>query len=201
MIFCKFKYGRTMSIIMKNNIHPLHIITTKKTIINQVEEFAYDIDCGLAYCIINNDKNNDEYNRVLYSVSWRMHMIARFVYKGKMGICKLSENGYRKILFEYFAESIEEVADIIKRMGIEATDENARLVYNCLRSMEGLISHSIANTNETIYINELANMIDYVIKKKGNVPESEYEYGSSLFPSNYDYEEFKYWKEFFKYEV
>lgn len=29
-----------MSIIMKNNIHPLHIITTKKTIINQVEEFA-----------------------------------------------------------------------------------------------------------------------------------------------------------------
>lgn len=188
-----------MSIIMKNNIHPLHIITTKKTIINQVEEFAYDIDCGLAYCIINNDKNNDEYNRVLYSVCWRMHMIARFVYKGKMGICKLSENGYRKILFEYFAESIEEVADIIKRMGIEATDENAMLVYNCLRSMEGLISHSIANTNETIYINELANMIDYVIKKKGNVPEVEY--GSSLFPLNYDYEEYKYWKEFFKYEV
>lgn len=54
----------------------------------------------------------------------------------------------------------------------------ARLVYNCLRSMEGLISHSIANIYEMIYINELANMIDYVVKKKGNVPEAEYEYGS-----------------------
>lgn len=188
-----------MSIIMKSIMHPLHIITTQKTIIKQVEEFAYDIDRGLVFCIINSTLNNDEYNKSLYSVCWRLHMIARFVYKGKLGICKLPTNRYRKILFEYFTENVEEVVDIIKRIGATATDENARLVHNCLRSMEGLISHSIANTNEIIYINELANMIDYVVKKKGNVPEAEY--GTSLFPLNYDYKEFKYWKGFFKYEV
>ena len=72
---------------------------------------------------------------------------------------------YNTLYFEATEE--EGVIDLFFRIGRKgATDENAMLVYNCLRSMEGLISHSIANTNETIYINELANMIDYVIKKQ-----------------------------------
>ena len=180
----------------KKHTHPLHIITSKKIIINQVEDFAYDIDKGLVYCIISRDKDNNDYDRILYSVCWRLHMIARLVYKGKEKIGKLLVKRYRKILFEGFTESVEEVAHIINEIGVEATDENIEHAYKCLRSMEELIVHPIANVYEIIYINELANIIDYAIQKNGNIMKPEYRYSGPLFPSNYDYEEFSYLKPF-----
>ena len=180
----------------KQYAHPFHIVTTKKTILNQVEDFAYDIDQGLVYCIMNRDKDNVDYDRILYSVCWRLHMIARLVYKGKDGIGKLPVKGYRKILFEGFTESIEDVAHIINKIGVETTDENMKRAYKCLRSMEELIAHPIANVYEMIYIHELANIIDYVIQKNGNILEPEYRYSASLFPSNYNYEDFSYSKPF-----
>lgn len=168
----------------------LHIITTKKIIMRQVDWFSLEIDRGLVYCIINGGINDTDYIRTLYSVCWRLHMIARLVYKGKNGICKLPENTYKKILFEYHMESLEEVADIIKMLEIERTETITKYVFNCLRRMEELIVHPIANVKEIIYMDELADMINYVIKKSGNIPRPEYSSCFSLFPTNY--EDFKY---------
>ena len=86
----------------KQHKHPLHIVTNKKIIMNQVKDFAYDIDCGLIYCIINHTEDNCEYERILYSVCWKLHMIARLVYKTKNGICKLAEDEYRREILETF---------------------------------------------------------------------------------------------------
>lgn len=153
----------------KQNKHPLHIVTNKKIIMNQIKDFAYDIDCGLIYCIINYTKDNCEYERMIYSVCWRLHMIARLVYKGKYGICKLVIDEYKRELFETFVETADEVAIITERLDIDVSDDLVLYVYKCLNIIASNILMFIANTSEIIKVHELANMIDYVIQTKGNV--------------------------------
>lgn len=157
----------------KQNKHPLHIVTNKKIIMNQIKDFAYDIDCGLIYCIINHARDNCRYERVLYSVCWRLHMIARLVYKGKDGICKLAADEYRRELFETFVETADEATVIMERLGIDVSEDLVEYVYKCLNVIASNILISIANSSEIIKVHELANMIDYVANK-GKVMGGEY---------------------------
>ena len=154
--------------------HQLHIITNKKIIKNQVKDFAYDIDCGLIYCIINHTKDNCEYERILYSVCWKLHMIARLVYKTKNGIGKLTEDEYRRELFETFVEMPDEVAIIIKSLGGDVSKDLSEYVYKSLNAIASNILKSITEVCEIVKIHELANMIDYVIRRNSNILELEY---------------------------
>lgn len=159
----------------KQHKHPLHIVTNKKTIMNQVKDFAYDIDCGLIHCIINHAGDNCEYERMVYSVCWRLHMIARLVYKAKKGICKLTEDEYRKELFETFVETPDEIAIIIRRLGGDVSKDLFEHAYKCLNAIASNILKSIANVCEIVKIHELANMIDYVIRRNSNILDLEYD--------------------------
>lgn len=151
--------------------HQLHIITNKKIIKNQVKDFAYDIDCGLIYCIINHTKDNCEYERILYSVCWKLHMIARLVYKTKNRIGKLTEDEYRRELFDTFVETADEATIIMERLGIDISDDLVEYVYKCLNVIANNILKSIANVGEIVKIHELANMIDYVMRRNSNILE------------------------------
>ena len=155
----------------KQHKHPLHIVTNKKIIMNQVKDFAYDIDCGLIYCIINHTEDNCEYERILYSVCWKLHMIARLVYKTKNGICKLAEDEYRREIFETLVETPDEVAIIIKRLGGDVSKDFFEHAYKCLNAIANNILKSIANVGEIVKIHELANMIDYVMRRNSNILE------------------------------
>lgn len=157
----------------KQHKHPLHIVTNKKTIMNQVKDFAYDIDCGLIYCIINHAGDNCEYERMVYSVCWKLHMIARLVYKTKNEIGKLTEDEYRRELFETFVEMPDEVAIIIKSLGGDVSKDLSEYVYKSLNAIASNILKLIANVGEIVKIHELANMIDYVIRRNSNILELE----------------------------
>lgn len=173
---------------MKPSTHFLHIITTKKSIVNQAEWFARDIDSGIVKCVALKklkSENGGEYLHRLYAVCWRLHMIARLVYKGKNGISKLSNNTYRRILFEGLVETYEEVERFIDKNIIaeNAREDVTESAHKVLRVLEMAIVPPIANTSELIYIHELASIIDYVIDKDGEVDDFEYN-APFLFPIN-----------------
>lgn len=158
----------------KMEMHPLHIITKKKTIIEQVESFAGCIDKMLITCIVLKQlgkENSDEYMQSLYSACWRLHMISRFVYKGKNGIGKLPDDKYRKILFECFVETYDEIDRFIDESLIEDVkrEEMTRYVFQVLRSLEKVLVEPISMMRELVYIHEFAAAIDYVIQKDGKI--------------------------------
>ena len=157
------------------NKHPLYIVTNKKVIKNQVKDFAYDIDCGLIYCIVNHTGDNCEYERILYSVCWKLYMIARLVYKAKNGICKLAEDEYRREIFETFVETTDEIAIIMERLGIKVSEDLVGYTYKCLNSIASFILSPIARVGEILKIHELANMINYIIQRNRNISELEYD--------------------------
>lgn len=158
----------------KSVVHPLHIITTKKIIIEQVEWFALEIDKLLINCIVLKKLgkgNSLEYLLSLYSVCWRLHMTARFVYKGKVGIGKLHPDKYREILFEGFVETHDEIERYIDKRLVEdeQREDMTRYVFQMLRSLEKVLVEPIAMLRELVYIHEFAAAIDYVIRKDGKI--------------------------------
>ena len=158
----------------KSVLHPLHIITTKKIIIEQVEWFALEIDKLLINCIVLKKlekENSFEYLQSLYSVCWRLHMTARFVYKGKAEIGKLHPDKYRKILFEGFVETYDEIERYIDKSLVEdhQREDMTRYVFQVLRCLEKVLVEPIAMTNELVYVHEFAAVIDYVIQKDGKI--------------------------------
>lgn len=186
-------------------LHSLHIITTKKILIEQVESFARCIDKKLITCIVLKKLgggNSLQYMQSLYAACWRLHMIARFVYKGKYGISKLPENKYREIIFEGFVKTLDEIEAYIDKSLVEDEfrADMARYILQIFCCLKKIIINPLTMIHEMVYIHEFAEAIDYVIYKDGNISTSKYI--DPFFALVQEHKNLKRekWKELFDYE-
>ena len=174
--------------------HHGQILTTKKTIIHHI----WDIDHAVSentVLLIAMGEDTPNYHLRLYSVCAKLYYLSKLVYRGKNGIGKLSAERYAEELFDGFAETKEEIADILEHCnnrlncGIEITDQLVDYTYQCLQLIKALWCAFIACTIEQAYIHEFAYAFEYVIKNRGNLPVPEYR-RPAFFP--YNYENFNY---------
>ena len=165
--------------------HAGQIVTTRKTITGLI----YEIQLPVTYntvCLIS-DGLKGEYDLLrLYSVCSRLYYLSKLVYVGENGVAKLTPDQYRKELFAPHAETLAEVEAILERKKKDFSDNHAKEVFRCLQTIEHLWCTSMACVCEQIYIPELAYAFDYVIKRKGELPEPEFQGAWSIFPQNYE---------------
>ena len=166
------------------------IVTTRRTIM----EFIWDIQSPVAnntvYLISKGLVGEWDYLRLL-SVCARLYYMSKLVYRDKDGVKKLSANSVSKKIFESHAETQYEIKEILYKMNKEYRDEklddvHIDLVAKCLGIIEKLWCHSISCVSEQIYIPELAYAFEYVVKRRGDLPEPVFCSTSSLFPDNYE---------------
>ena len=175
--------------------HYGQIITTRRTIKRFIWDNAYPVTYNTVFLISEGLKGIEDHLR-LYSVCARLYYLSKLVFKGKDGIRKYGDaERYRTGIFEGYAETREEVKDILKQMYEEhqgsvniaeiLNEEHINPVIRCLELIGKLWCRGIACISEQIFIPELAYAFDYVIKHRGELPEPEYEGTYSFFPHNY----------------
>ncbi len=170
--------------------HAGQIVTTRKTI----NVFIRDIQSSVSYntvCLISEGLKGDYDRLKLYSVCARLYYLSKLVYVGKAGIVKLEPNKYRTEIFEPHAETVEEIRHILEKRKKGAlkeiihVDDHIVQVFRCLEIIEKIWCRSMVCVCEQIYIPELAYAFEYVVKRKGELPEPEFQGEWSMFPQNY----------------
>ena len=166
------------------------IVTTRRTIMEFIWDIQGPVTNNTVYLISKGLVGEWDYLRLL-SVCARLYYLSKLVYRDKAGVKKLSAAQYRKQIFEPHAETQDEINAILHKMYKEHSDErlnddNTDLVGRCLMIIEKLWCTSIACAYEQIYIPELAYAFEYVVKRRGELPEPVFRGASSLFPDNYE---------------
>ncbi|WP_295917100.1 hypothetical protein [uncultured Anaerovibrio sp.] len=166
------------------------IVTTRRTIMEFIWDIQASVTHNTVYLISKGLVGEWDYLRLL-SVCARLYYLSKLVYRDKAGVKKLSAAQYRKQIFDSHAETQDEINAILHKMYKEHSDErlnddNTDLVGRCLMIIEKLWCTSIACAYEQIYIPELAYAFEYVVKRRGELPEPVFRGASSLFPDNYE---------------
>ena len=166
------------------------IVTTRRTIIEFIWDIQMPVTNNTVYLISKGLAGEWDYLR-LFSVCARLYYLSKLVYRDKEGVKKLSAAQYRKQIFEPRAETQEEIKAILDTMYKEHSDkklgdDNIDLVVRCLMIIEKLWCSSMACLCEQIYIPELAYAFEYVVKRRGELPEPVFCSADSLFPDNYE---------------
>lgn len=172
--------------------HSGQIITTRWAILDFIRDIQSPVAYNTVYLISEGLCGREDYLR-LYSVCSRLYYLSKLVYKGGKGVKKLNKDQYRIEIFEPNAETREEIACILKRRYKKSKnnaenieDSHIDQVFRCLKIIEELWCASIACACEQIYIPELAYAFDYMIKKRGELPEPKFQGDWSMFPQNYE---------------
>ncbi len=151
--------------------------TTYKAIKEQLETFSLELPKMLIKCILN---ENDIPSLTVVSVY--LEMLSRYVYSGKDNKYKKpSEKTYKKILFEYYAETSSEVRSLAEKQYGEVIDTDK--THNTLWQIADLVCPMMACFTEQAMVFEYAYAINYVIKNSDGLPKPEM---NLLFPKNYD---------------
>lgn len=158
------------------------LVVPKWQIIRELESVGYRFADDLIYCI-SYGTDDPNYKIRLLSASTRLFYLSRLVYKSKGEFCKLSKQSYSRELFKESFE-IEEVEYVANNA---ARKNSADTVLKCIQSIEPLTIKWVSCVNEQMYMHEFAFLIDYVIRRNGDVPEPD-----GLFPKNY--KDFNYWE-------
>lgn len=166
------------------------IITTRRTILEFIWDIQWAVTNNTVYLISKALLGEWEYLRLL-SVCTRLYYLSKLVYRDNDSIKKLNAAQYRKQIFEPYDETQDEIKAILYKMYKDHNDEklnddNIDLVGRCLMIIEKLWCTSIACACEQIYIPELAYAFEYVVKRRGELPEPVFCSTSSLFPDNYE---------------
>jgi len=165
--------------------HAGQIVTTKKTIIGFIDEIRTSVTHYTVRLISDGLNGRDDYLR-LYGVCTRLYYLSKLVYVGKNGVMKLKTGQYRKEIFDLAAETPDEVRHILEGTKESIHTNHVEEVFRCLKIIEELWCKGIACVSEQIYIAELAYAFDYVIKRRGELPEPEFQGEWSMFPHNYE---------------
>lgn len=166
------------------------IVTTRSSITEFIWDIQGPVTNNTVYMISKGLAGEWDYLRLL-SVCARLYYLSKLVYRDKDCVKKLSATQYRKQIFEPHAEMQDEIKAILYKMyknhnDEKLNDDNIDLVGRCLIIIERLWCTSIACTCEQIYIPELAYAFEYVVKRRGELPEPVFRSASSLFPDNYE---------------
>ena len=138
--------------------------------------FAYD----LLYCI-SNGTDDPEYKLRLLHMSEDVHTLSRLVYKTKGGFAKLPVKKYEECLFLNYMESKEEVRDRLASVCRIPADADSDAAFRCVEALKPMILRWVSCLTEQMFVSEYAFLIDYVIRRKGDVPYPD----DGLFPKNY----------------
>lgn len=137
--------------------------------------FTYDVD------------SNDYMIQVLLTANY-LERISCLVYKGKDGeYKKLSENKYKKFIFEGRVETSREIYDIIQKYRVSETE--AEWIHKMVWQIADLVCPMIACMSEQAFVSEYAYAIDYVIRRGRDLPKPDI---AELFPRNYS--DYNYWE-------
>lgn len=170
--------------MIRKTPHHGQILTTKHNIHEVIFSYNYEICSNMLFCIAEGPEHPD-YLAALITAAMRLAQIDLFVYKGKHNRWKLSPRSYMQMMFEGSAETREECREILqRRLGYEIGTGIAEYCHNCLWKIIKIVVPMLAVSWEVIYPSEWAYAIDYVIRKKGELPDPIFE--RSLFPINYD---------------
>lgn len=158
---------------MIQEYHYGQIVTKRKNIKEIVGAKGTRTLMAIIFCIYVGPEH-ELYNVNLLAASMNLQLLDTLVYKGKGGYKKLPRRLYEIDLFEGFAEFPEEVETLIKRLGFNPTEGEAKYVYNVLYAIKPLILEWLTMTNEIVYAPEFAYHIDYFIRNKvEHMPEPE----------------------------
>ena len=137
--------------------------------------FTYDVD------------SNDYMIQVLLTAN-DLERISCLVYKGSDGkYKKLSENKYKRAIFESYAETPHEIYDRIQKYRVSETE--AEWIHKMIRQIADLVCPMIACMSEQAFVSEYAYAIDYVIRHGRDLPKPDI---AELFPRNYS--DYNYWE-------
>lgn len=142
---------------------------------------------SLLRCFIYDVDSNDYMIQVLLTANY-LERISCLVYKGKGGEDKkLSENKYKKFIFEGSAETPREIYDIIQKYRVSETE--AEWIHKMVWQIADLVCPMIACMSEQAFVSEYAYAIDYVIRHGHDLPKPDI---AELFPRNYS--DYNYWE-------
>ena len=110
-----------------------------------------------------------------------LERISCLVYKSSGGkYKKLSENKYKKVIFESYAETPHEIYDRIQKYRVSETE--AEWIHKMIWQIADLVCPMIACMSEQAFVSEYAYAIDYVIRRGCDLPKPDI---AELFPRNY----------------
>lgn len=134
------------------------------------------------------DVGGDDYMIQVFLTANYLERISYLVYKSNDGkYKKLSENKYKKAIFESYAETPHEIYDRIQKYRVSATE--AERIHKMVWQIADLVCPMIACMREQAFVSEYAYAIDYVIRHRCDLPKPDID---GLFPKNYP--DYNYWE-------
>ncbi len=135
---------------------------------------------SLLRCFIYDVDSNDYMIQVFLTANY-LERISCLVYKSSDGkYKKLSENKYKKFIFEGCAETSQEIYNRIQKYGVSETE--AEWIHKMVWQIADLVCPMIACMSEQAFVSEYAYAIDYVIRHGGDLSKPDI---VELFPRNY----------------
>lgn len=162
------------------DLHYGQIPTIYQAIKDELWKSGTDAILSLLRCFIYDVDSNDYMIQVFLTANY-LERISCLVYKGKDGeYKKLSENKYKKFIFEGSAETPREIYDIIQKYRVSETE--AEWIHKMVWQIADLVCPMIACMSEQAFVSEYAYAIDYVIRHGRDLPKPDI---AELFPRNY----------------
>ena len=165
---------------MSHYLHPKQILTTWHGVRRELSWCAHAAIHQILLCFTEK-VGSPAYKNHVVAAAMYLDRASCPVYRAKDGeVKKLPEKEYRKEIFEWFAETPEEIHFRLKDRGV--TERQAALIHKMVWQIADLVCPPMANTAEQLFLSEYAYAIDYVIRHKGKLEKAVVPF---IFPANY----------------
>lgn len=172
------------------DLHYGQIPTTYRTIKEELYKNGSSAIFSLLKCFVYDVGSNGYMIRIIVTANY-LERISCLVYKSSDGkYKKLPEHKYKKGIFEGYAETPQEIYDIIQKYGV--SEIKAERIHKMVWQIADLVCPMMACMNEHAVVSEYIYAIDYVIRHGGDLPKPNM---VDLFPRNYP--DYKYWEDQF----
>ena len=169
------------------DLHYGQIPTLYKAIKDEVLKSGTLAIFSLLRCFTYDVDSNDYIIRMIVTANY-LERISCLIYRGRDGkYKKLSEKENKKMIFEWYAETVQEVYERIGKYGVSKAE--AEIIYKMVWQIADLVCPMIACMDEQAFVGEYAYAIDYVIRNRSDLPKPDM---VSLFPGTYH--DYKYWE-------
>ena len=169
------------------DLHYGQVPTLYQALKNEVSKSGTAAIFSLLRCFTYDVDSNDYMIHVLLTANY-LERISCLVYKSSDGeYKKLSENKYKKAIFESYAETPHEIYDRIQKYRVLETE--AEWIHKMIWQIADLVCPMIACMSEQAFVSEYAYAIDYVIRHGRDLPKPDI---AELFPRNFS--DYNYWE-------
>ena len=159
--------------------HYGQIVTFPNFIEKTLGDMALNFARQTLYCIAYGPKGN-EYKLNLLAAAMDLRNISRYVAFIDGTLTKPDSSLYEEELFTAYMETEDEVKDHLE-FWFPDCKVSSEYVFKCLEAMKPLIIRWVSADYEMLFTSEYAYLIDYVIRRKGDVPYP----AEGLFPKNF----------------